>query len=416
MNDDLIAEFSRLELEDLDTPASAFITDVQHLASYNWIEAPTATPTIAVPGSPDLWSPPNASFRLKKDSGHVYIAQNAARHPDSPLEPLFRALDVSRPSFDITTIDIVTDRNNLRKLLGVVNDRWSSHKKEDFTIHVEVRKNTAMFCRTEAKTEEVIGPDEFKGYGHSFERRCTRREVTESTGHHRVISYSFGSLKFIVRHETDGYVGAAGTQSSLSTTYTQDQSVDALSNVLESLALSPGGSTSSKASANSKIVIRKAGQMIPLESTLEIKTRVAHRPLGFGDVVSQLWISQTPKLVRAYHTRGVFTVPKVEDVAAKVKAWENENQKDLRLLASLVDKIRNVVKENGGSAVLEYNANKDSLCFRTLRNVQMLPQDLYAKWEKTSSDLEAKVNRQSIKVADSGVRGDISEGAGIETQ
>lgn len=77
---------------------------------------------------------------------------------------------------------------------------------------------------------------------------------------------------------------------------------------------------------------------------MEIKTRVAHKPFDFGDIVSQLWISQTPKLVRAYHTRGVFTVPKVEDVVAKVKAWENENQKDLRMLASLVDKIRNVVK------------------------------------------------------------------------
>lgn len=58
MNEDLVAELSRLEIEDLDTPASAFVTDVQHLASYNWIEAPTATPTIAVRGSPDLWSPP----------------------------------------------------------------------------------------------------------------------------------------------------------------------------------------------------------------------------------------------------------------------------------------------------------------------------------------------------------------------
>lgn len=224
-----------------------------------------------------------------------------------------------------------------------MNARWSSHKK-DFTIHVEVRKNTAIFCRTETKSEEVIGPDEFKGYGHSFERRCTRREVTESTGHHRIISYNFGSLRFIVRHETDEYVGAAGAQYSWSKSNTQYQSVDALSHVLGSLALSPEGSISCKASANSNLVIRKAGQTIPLESTMEIKTRVAHKPFDFGDIVSQLWISQTPKLVRAYHTRGVFTVPKVEDVVAKVKAWENENQKDLRMLASLVDKIRNVVK------------------------------------------------------------------------
>jgi hypothetical protein len=37
-------------------------------------------------------------------------------NPDSPLEPLFRSLYIEHPSFDINSIDIVTDRNNIRKL------------------------------------------------------------------------------------------------------------------------------------------------------------------------------------------------------------------------------------------------------------------------------------------------------------
>lgn len=82
-------KISRLGLES-SVPAEAIITDVKHLASYNWIEAPT--PTIVVPGSPAQWSPPQGNRCVKKDSGLVYIAQNAARHPDSPLEPLFRSL------------------------------------------------------------------------------------------------------------------------------------------------------------------------------------------------------------------------------------------------------------------------------------------------------------------------------------
>jgi hypothetical protein len=86
----LVAEISRPDLEEISRPASASITDVRHLASYNWVDAATATPTIAVPGSPDLWSPPNLPFKLNKDTGHIYIAQNAARHSESPLEPLFR--------------------------------------------------------------------------------------------------------------------------------------------------------------------------------------------------------------------------------------------------------------------------------------------------------------------------------------
>jgi hypothetical protein len=415
MADKSVAIISRQDLLDLDTPASAYITNVQHLSSYNWIKSPSITPTIAVPGCPDRWSPPHASFRLKKDSGHVYISQNAARHPDSPLEPLFRALYISYPSFDIANFDVVTDRNNIRKLLGVVNNRWCS-KREDFTIHVEVKKNTAIFCRSETKTEEYIGPNEFRGYGHSFERRCTRLALAGSTGHHRIISYSFGDLRFIVRHETDGYVEVGGGQSCPPTTKVQAPTLDDLSNVLESLELSPGSSSPAKTSANSKLVIRQEGQTVPLASTLEIKTRVAHRPLAFEDVVSQLWISQTPKLVRAYHTKGVFEIPKVDDVAADIKAWENQNQKDLKVLASLIGKIRNVVKEFGGRAVLEYDANKDSLSFRRLRGGQMLPKDVYARWDKESSGSEANTDQNSIKVAGGAVTDESPAAAGVGPQ
>jgi hypothetical protein len=68
-----MAEITRQEVEDLPTPSSRApsITNVKHLSSYNWIEAPT--PTIAVPGSPALWSPPRAPRQLQKDSGFVYI-------------------------------------------------------------------------------------------------------------------------------------------------------------------------------------------------------------------------------------------------------------------------------------------------------------------------------------------------------
>lgn len=96
-----VSKISCLDLREFETPALALITNVKPLSSYNWIEAPNATPTIAVPGSPALWSAPRVSRRLKKDSGLIYIAQNAARHPESPLKPLFRALYTTHPLFDI---------------------------------------------------------------------------------------------------------------------------------------------------------------------------------------------------------------------------------------------------------------------------------------------------------------------------
>lgn len=350
----------------------ALITDVKHLSSYNWIEA--STPTIAVPGSPPLWSAPKCPKRLKKDSGLIYVAQNAARHPDSPLEPLFRALYTANPSFDIRSVDIVTDRNNIRKLLSIVNPRLSKGGLEPFAISVEIAGNTAIFCREEAVTHEVVGPNDFRGFGHEFEKAYTTEQISGSTGHHRIVSYRFGGLKFLVRHETDGYVGD----------HNEEPEHDRLSHMLGSLSLSSSNDHSSPhytRSSGSKLTVKREGQVVPLESTLEIKTRVAHKPLQIHEVAPQLWISQTPKLVRAYHQRGTFEETAVEDVMAEVKKWEERHQEDMKKLARLIRKIIEEVKERGGSAIVRCDGQRGKLAFQKSGGKKMLPKDLYAKWD-----------------------------------
>lgn len=379
-----LAEISRLDLLDLSTPSSASITDVKHLSSYNWIEAPT--PTIAVPGSPPLWSAPTAPRQLKKDSGLVYIAQNAARHPESPLEPLFRALYIANPSFDIGSIDVVTDRNNIRKLLSFINLSSTKNGLETFTINIEVAKTTVIFSRAETATHEFIGPREFRGFGHEFEKAYTTSQISDSIGHHRIISYRFGDLKFIVRYETDGYVDAS-TRTPPSNS--KEPESDSLSSMLGSLSLSPTNDPPNTSPTGSKLTIKEEGQLIPLESTLEIKTRVSHKPLEIQEVAPQLWVSQTFKLVRAYHHRGMFQRPKVEGVGALIQRWEERNQTDLRQLAALINKILTVVKACGGSAVVKYDAREDKLLILKVDRKRMLPMDLYSKWDnRDNSEIE----------------------------
>ena len=348
----------------------ALITDVKHLSSYNWIEA--SRPTIAVPGSPPLWSAPKRPKQLKKDSGLTYVAQNAARHPDSPLEPLFRALYTTNPSFDISSVDIVTDRNNVRKLLSFVNPSLSKGGLEPFAIGVEIVGNTAIFCREEAVTHEIVGPNDFRGFGHEFEKAYTTEQISGSTGHHRIISYRFGGLNFLVRHETDGYVGND-----------KESGHDHLSNMLGSLSLSSSNSHSTPhctCSLGSKLTVKREGQVVSRESTLEIKTRVAHKPLQIHEVAPQLWISRTPKLVRAYHQKGTFEETVVEDVMVEVKKWEERHQEDLRKLAGLIRKIIEEVKERGGSAIVRCDGQR-KLAFQKSGLRKMLPKDLYAKWD-----------------------------------
>lgn len=368
-------EISRLGLEP-SAPAEAIITDVKHLASYNWIEA--STPTIAVPGSPAQWSASQGPRQIKKDSGLVYVAQNAARHPDSPLEPLFRSLYIEHPSFDINSIDVVTDRNNIRKLLSFINPTLTKNGLDPFTIQVEMTARTAIFCREETATYEVIGPGEFRGFGHEFEKASTITQVKGSTGHHRIVSYRLGGLSFLVRHETDGCYG------DLKPVVKDDESTENnLANMLETLSLSLDTTSTDETSVQSKLTIKREGRVVPRESTLEIKTRVFHKPLKLPEVAPQLWVSQTPKLVRAYHQRGKFSTPKVEDMTAAVKDWEQTHQDDIKRLVALINRILRVTRNWGGSSTIYYDLLKDKLVVKKIERKKMLPDDLYSRWTKT---------------------------------
>ncbi|MCJ1312719.1 hypothetical protein MMC25_006395 [Agyrium rufum] len=388
-------EISRLDLQGFKTPAQALVTNVKPLSSYSWIEA--AKPTIAVPGSPARWSPPRLPRQLMKDSGLLYIAQNAARHPECPLEPLFRALYITQPSFDIRSIDVMTDRNNVRKLLSFVDPSSSRNGLEAFTINIEMVKDTAIFSRDETKTTEFVGPDEFRGYGHEFEKAYTTPKIVNSTGHHRIISYRFGDLTFIIRHETDGYV--QGNRNT-SPQEARSRAPEDLSSILGELSLSSEKSHGSNTPGSQKVIIEgapdglpkptraafglqveKGGQEVPLDSTLEIKTRVIHKTLGLQEIIAQLWLSQTPKLVRAYHQRGTFQNPAVEDITSEIKSWELRKQKELRKLAALIRKIIGGVKDCGGKAVLRYDLRGDKLVVSKSERKEMLPEDLYSKWE-----------------------------------
>ncbi|KAJ5662736.1 geranylgeranyl pyrophosphate synthetase [Penicillium macrosclerotiorum] len=358
------------------TSERATITDVKHLASYNWIDAPT--PTIVVPGCPPYWFPPKGAHRLQKDTGLIYIDRNAALHPNSPLEPLFRSLYLASPSFDINAVDIVTDRNIIRKLLSFVNSSFAKNGLKSFTIQVEINFETAIFCREEIASREVIEPEEFRGYGHGFEKAYTKDQIPGSTAHHRIISYQLAGLKFLVRHETDGYVDNPGFMKS-------DQSIAGLGGLLESLSLSSTTTSTVQPPARSQLTIKNAGRVVPRASTLELKTRAAHKPFDFSEVAPQIWISQTPKLVRAYHNRGTFSDPDVEDVAAAIKEWEWSHQDDIKKLVALLNWILKVARSWGGSSIIRYDDRKDKLVIMRTQTRKMLPDDLYKRWTRTVS-------------------------------
>ncbi|KAM0714500.1 hypothetical protein Q7P37_009794 [Cladosporium fusiforme] len=372
----------RTDLSKFDASPNTTIADLKHLASYSWIEA--SSPTITVPGLPRRWSKEITPRQLQKDSGLVYIAQNAARLPESPLEPLFRALYTSNPLFDMSSTDIVSDRNSIRKLLSFVDPSSCPHGVKSFNIRAEVINNTVIFHREETSTTEIIGPNDFKGYGHEFEKAYTINELPLSSGHHRIISYRLGTLRFIIRHETDGYVDDDSAERFLK----KGSPTDDLSNLLGAMTLSRSNVLPGIDPSASKLILKQGGRDISLGSTLEIKTRIHHKPLSMKEVAPQLWISQTPKLVRAYHERGKFSAPVVEDVSTDVKNWESSNQQTLKRLAGLITQIIAAVKREGHSAIT-FDMAHDELRLRPTKARRSFPTDLYERWKTPSCGQKA---------------------------
>jgi hypothetical protein len=322
---------------------------------------------------------------VKKDSGLIYIAQNAARHPESPLEPLFRALYLTHPDFDIRSVDVISDRNNIRKLLSFINPSSRKNGLEPFTMNIEISKDTAIFKREETKTQDYIGPHDFRGYGHEFEKAYTTSQIPGSTGHHRIISYRFGGMSFIIRHEVDGYVKANTTTSPAGG---DDAGNNTLSSAFKSMSLSQTTDRPENSHPRSKLTVKEEGQLVPLETTLKIKTRVFHKQISIEEVSPQLWISQTPKLVRAYHQRGVFQQAEVTETGSQIKMWENDHQEDLKKLAALIREIVAKVKECGGRATLRYDDAVDKLVIQKSDGNKMLPEDLYLKWDNMADSDE----------------------------
>lgn len=286
----------------------------------------------------------------------------------------------------------------MRKLLYFVNPKLNKFAPEPFTIKAEVVGKTTIFSRDETATHEIIKPGQFRGFGHNFEKLYTSSEISGSTGHHRIISYSFGGLKFVVRHETDGYVKTLPSPDA-SPGKTQDET--GLSRMLSTLSVSP--TTASHAITGSKLSMCHVGKEVPIESTLEIKTRAMTRRLKISDVAAQLWVSQTPMLVRAYHNKGTFQKPQVEDITAEIKAWESQHEEDLKTLDGLIQKIVSTAKECAGSVVIKYDVSQDELQIEKTAATPMLPQDLYSRWDgkgkKTSTAQQARTGDEPTPYA-----------------
>ncbi|KAF4615553.1 hypothetical protein G7Y89_g15308 [Cudoniella acicularis] len=363
------ANVERINIEALKLEQSApIIRNVSHVASYNWLDG--VSPTILVPGSPPAWTPPEGKWRLKPDRGDVFRDINAARHPEYPIEPAIRSVLAMQPDFDLQSIDVVGCGSTLGNLL-----RFAGSRCKPFRFEVDVVAGTVFFLRKENSATELI--TDLRGYGHTFPEKYTTwdKEVRNSCSHQRLIRYEFGSLRFLVRSETDGYVRSRVNSISNSEKQTGPTSLE---DDFATLAVK-----NTSGSTGDVLQVQVAGTSVAQDQIFDIKTRSRCNVLGMDEIFPRLWINQTPKFLLAYHEFGVFDTPEIQDVRGRILNWERNNSALLTRFHAVVERVVGLAKSSNKKQLEVYWDGQGPLRVATLDEdgTRALPGDLLRHFE-----------------------------------
>ena len=317
-------------------------------------------------GVPPIWSPPPTTPILKPDSGPRYVDQNTDRNPASPLDSLVLAVQTYQQDFNFAAIDVVSDRRPLRKLYGFV-----AGEPESFEFGVDIVGNTAIFVRIEKQTREELPSTTFHGFRQAFEEQYTKLSATAkgSTSHHRIVQYTFGGLSLLVRSAVDAYLEelVEGADSSVVT-----DRRDPLDHVNFVQNLSLGGRVATPSEAENefdgRVTVVQGGQKVPNAAVLELTTRStsAKRPMVIEQKMADLWLSQTPTFIEAYHRgvgykanqhgsqQGKFEDIKVRSMGDLLIKWETDNAKVLGKLATVLRQVVLGVKKARSPCIVRY--------------------------------------------------------------
>lgn len=247
-------------------------------------------------------------------------------------------------------LDIVACYTSLGNLL-----RFVLGKDKSFRVLVQAVDNTVFFARREnSPTEKLEG---IKGHGHTFPEAYTTwdRDVKGSDTSHRILKYTFGGLRMLVRAEADAYLADEGTTTlpaSASPLTQPDASSSSSSSSLNQMisTLGPTPATSPPTSASKITTLTGPADQPPQSKILEIKTRGIWKK-GKEDTVAEempkLWLARIQNLVVAYHDRGRFGGVDgiaVRDVRQRVDSWEKGcAARELAWFAALLHEVVGMV-------------------------------------------------------------------------
>ncbi|KAF7561336.1 hypothetical protein G7046_g2808 [Stylonectria norvegica] len=310
----------------------ARISDVEFVASYNWVD--DGSPKIIVPGKPARWAPLKTPRWLPWDSGKYYRDLNAASCPSHPLEPAIVSIMRMKP--DPEPVDIVACGSTVGNLLRFVRGQDTDRQ---FRMLAEVVGETVHLIRRENSPTELI-PD-LTGFGHTFPKYYTtwENDVNKSVSHQRILKYQFGGLHLMVRFQGDGYIKPTSRKTSPKPPGGKaDDCTDLLARLSE---LELGSSEEGHQIESPEFKVVEGGEVIPQEAVFDLKTR-AHYKVDddtLGDQLPRLWVAQVEQLIVAYHKHHKFEQIDTKNVKDDVEGWEEGNQVSLVRLVALLQLI-----------------------------------------------------------------------------
>lgn len=281
---------------------------------------------------------------VPKDSGMHFIDQNASRIPEYPFEVVFQAVGVMSPSLRFDTVDVLVNRNSMRKLLDFCRGR----NQDSFRINLHIVRNTLIIERCEKNAKQMIRGSGGPGYGHNFERIFTQLPsgLEDSSSHHRVLRYNLGDLSCAIRFEVDACLKVPAETKSPEKEETSEAPRDETVSLVDSLdSLQIRAPTlNSNVSPHTSVCVIPRGTITAQSSTAEIKTRTKSSSLS--KILPQLWFGRTPYLITGHHANGTFDSVDIGQVRDRFEDWERKeaNQDALRKLASLLSQLRESVQ------------------------------------------------------------------------
>ncbi|KAK2025929.1 hypothetical protein LX32DRAFT_702301 [Colletotrichum zoysiae] len=343
----------------------------QLVCSYNWQGGKPFK--IRVPGHAAICQDMSLPLTLQPDKGTYFIDLNAAMLPQHPFEPMFRAAYSMNPDASFDDVDIVTNRNSLRKLLDFSAGRSGDY----FRLNLHLVRNTLIIERRWKRTREFIDDSREKGWGKSFEEASAQfpAGLEHSLGYHRTLRYSLGALSCAVQFEVDACFDSGSKPGPL----------DDLVPRMETVSIpcdQPGKAKGPQQGVQVETVYHGA-RVMDQSTTAELKSTCSEKRIK--QVMPQLWFGRTPWLIVGRHTNGTFDDVKITNVTEEFAEWEATKQEALRKLVTLLEELRTAIRRNGGrpcAAVLERRSGVIGV-FDLMNNNQAVPADLRQKlWNR----------------------------------